>query len=137
MCLLFFFSQAETRFETGLARVAIRKSRALLSLALSPPRSDEISLIHSLHLESMNLKEQKDMIMQNQLSKLVASISDKKHNEESDKSLHCAAEGTPVNFHALETPHLFSAKFKWMKNTIFKNVEIMFPQVPTVCFAYI
>ncbi len=108
--------------------MAVRKSRSLSSLSLSPPHSDEISLIHALYLESMNLKAQKDLIMQNQLSQLVDSISGHKSSEMSTINQECSS-GSAVDYGALETPHLFRAKFKWMKNTIFKNVEIMFPQV--------
>lgn len=137
--------QARQRFQQGKERVSVRKERALSSLALTPPRPEEISLIHSLYLESLNLKAQKDLIMQNQLDQLVASLQhsaaatsmagdNNNHNNRNDENASVSAisscsQQSSSSSSLSADPNLFKNKFKWMRNTIFKNVEIMFPQV--------
>ena len=116
---LIILSQAREKFEQGKERVVVRKQRALSSLSLTPPLPEEISLIHSLYLESMDLKAQKDLIMQNQLAQLVSSLKTGGDQDGLDAQRPAAAA-------------TFKSKFKWMRNTIFKNVEIMFPQVRSV-----
>jgi hypothetical protein len=50
---LILLSQAKHRFEVGAERARTRRARALQSLSVSPPKAEEVHLIHNLYLQSM------------------------------------------------------------------------------------
>ncbi len=94
---------SKQRFELGKERANIRKAKAQSSLSLTPPKMDEVDLIHSLYLESKQYKLQKDELITQTLSR--------------------SAAGEP----GLKLPSNLT-KFKWMKNTIFKSTLLMHVQ---------
>lgn len=131
--LLWANDEAKEKFEEGRERAQSRRERARQSLSLTPPLGEEISLIHSLYLESLQLKKEKDMFMQTQWSQLTANVSNAASDATSTATPDLSNERTKKSVAAaaatLDHPHTFRTKFKWMKSTNFKNVQIMFPQV--------
>ena len=103
---------SKDRFEMGKNNVLMRQKRAAASLSLTPPKPEEIDIIHSLFLQSKQFKLQKDLIIQ--------SFSTT-HN---DKQLKGSNDIINNNNNELN-----AKRFEWMKNTICKSVQIMFPQV--------
>lgn len=53
MCSLVHVSQAVKRFEKGAERASTRRTRAQQSLSVSPPKAEEVHLIHNLYLQSI------------------------------------------------------------------------------------
>ncbi len=48
-----FYHQARHRFEAGAERARTRRVRAQQSLSVSPPRAEEVHLIHNLYLQGI------------------------------------------------------------------------------------
>ena len=95
---------SKQKFESGRERANVRKAKAQTSLSLTPPKTDEVDLIHKLYLESKQYKLQKDELISQTLSR----------------------SGTGMD-QGIKVQPTFT-KFKWMKNTVFKSTLLMHVQ---------
>lgn len=111
-------ADGKNRYLHGELRAKARKQKRASSLSKNAPMSSEIELIHSLYLQSVQLKKQKDAIMKTPLS-----TNDKDLSEAATIKVNCA-----------NRPHYFFwvmkfvCQVRWMKDTVFKNVYLMYPQ---------
>jgi acyl-coenzyme A thioesterase 9 len=106
----------QMRYELGKQRALYRRQRALESLTLTPPKPDEIGLIHKLYLESKKLSfdttaviTYPDIITQNVNIDIKSNESNK--NDESNKS-----------------PNPSTKTYRWMRDTCYRNALFMHAQ---------
>jgi hypothetical protein len=168
--------QAKRRYENGASRVRSRKARAATSLAVTPPKPEEIHIIHHLYLDTLRLQAEKESQMQERLNAFFVRSAERLAPFPSvvDATTSVAADvisteptAPPVQLrdnppqpndvvtsstfnsptHDVGTNYINDAnddekrnhgiyergiknpRFRFMKSTIFKNVQIMPTQV--------
>jgi acyl-coenzyme A thioesterase 9 len=109
--------EGKNTFEEGRQRSVFRKARAEVSLSRTPPKPDEVELMHRLYLESREVKMQRRAIVEaflNEDSFPVINSENLGHNTES-----------LVRRQELQQ---YRRDFKWMRETAFRNTFHMHSQ---------
>lgn len=142
--LLLANDEARQRYEVGAQRARTRRARAAQSLSVSPPKADEVDLIHNLYLQSIKQQRRRhssDLNSHDQqlFAMLLNGEQTYKGQGESGTSSTAAgtnAAGTRAVSSQISQELLNYYKDlqeensnKWMKDTIYKSAQLMHIQV--------
>jgi acyl-coenzyme A thioesterase 9 len=126
-------SQADKdEFARGQVRAARRKLEAKNSLAIVPPRQDEVAMIHQLHLRSKGLKAQKRALLMNREStektrhfKYMKStlVQSTEFMHPQNRNVHGKVFGGEIMRKSFEMAYITAASFIGRDNTRFVAVD--------------
>lgn len=97
------------RYELGKQRALIRKNKLDISLSVTPPKPDEVEIIHKLYLASRELKLQKNMYLMGLSNNIKSNL---KSHENENKILLTNSDLSVQNL----LQNLQSGRIKWMVN---------------------
>lgn len=155
--LLLANEESERRYEIGAERARTRRARAAQSLSVSPPKPDEVHLIHNLYLQSIKQQRRRHNNLDlnshdQQLFAMLLNGEETYSGRSSDSSSSSSSSGwgggtsqqqtsLPAAVTSQISQELLSYykdlqaenNSKWMKDTIYKSAQLMHIQVNSYC----
>lgn len=118
----------------GQKNVEARKQKAAIDLSIKPPHAEEMNLIHALYLQSKRIQNKNEYARRKTPKGTSSSVVNKEEslleppltsvsNTNKAESLLNVIDDV-----SLETL-IQEGKYIWMKNTMFKNTQLMHAQV--------
>lgn len=115
--------EAINRFALGASRVSARKARAATSLALTPPKPEEIDVIHNLYLLTEKIREEKAAHLANKLNQ--DDFLEKSAESSNTSQSSSVPSSTSRLGSSIPSPTQGNMKFRFMKSTVMNNVQVM------------